>query len=77
MWWIDALWGLWHGLTAWIVFVAHLFGGLMNHPLYDAARQGNWYDFGFLLGAGSPLLGFLNRGRRTRSGEIRTTERAG
>jgi hypothetical protein len=24
---------------------------------YNVARGGNWYDFGFLLGAGSPLLG--------------------
>jgi hypothetical protein len=66
MWWMDVLWGSWHGLTAWIVFVAHLFGGLVNHPLYDAARSGNGYDFGFLVGAGSPLLGFLNRGRAPR-----------
>ena len=33
MWWMDVLWGFWHGLTAWIAFVAHLFGGLVNHPL--------------------------------------------
>jgi hypothetical protein len=24
-------------------------------------RSGNWYDFGFLLGAGSPILGVLGR----------------
>lgn len=65
MWFQDLLWGLWNGLTAWIVLIVHIFGGLAEHPLYDAARLGNWYDLGFLLGAGSPFLGMLGRrGRR-------------
>jgi hypothetical protein len=38
--------------------------GAWNGQLfYAAARQGNWYDFGFLLGAGSPLLGWLTQPR--------------
>ena len=64
MWWQDLLWGIWNGLTAWIVLVAHVFGQWEGFPLYDAGRSGNWYDFGFLLGAGSPLLGALRRKRR-------------
>jgi hypothetical protein len=63
LWWADLLWGFWNGLTAWIVLLVHVFGGWEQFPFYNAARSGNWYDFGFLLGAGSPLLGTL--GRRT------------
>ncbi|HMM42783.1 MAG TPA: hypothetical protein PKA95_12850 [Thermomicrobiales bacterium] len=65
MWWHDLLWGLWNGLTAWIVLIVHVFGGLGDQPVYDAARQGGWYDFGFLLGAGSPFLGAASSGRRS------------
>jgi len=64
MWYHDLLWGLFNGLTAWIVFVAHLLGVLEGQPVYDAIRQGGWYDFGFLLGAGSPVLGFFRRRRK-------------
>jgi hypothetical protein len=46
--------GLWNGLTVWIV---HVFEGWEDFPFYNAAKSGNWYDFGFLLGAESPLLG--------------------
>ena len=65
VWWADLLWGFWNGLTAWIVLIVHVFGGWEQFPFYNEARSGNWYDFGFLLGAGSPLLGTLRgRGRR-------------
>jgi hypothetical protein len=66
MWWQDLLWGLWNGLTAWIVLTVHVFGGLDGYSLYKVVRSGNWYDFGFLLGAGSPFLGILgaSRGRK-------------
>lgn len=61
MWWHDVLWGLFNGFTGWIVVIAHIFGFLEDQPLYDVARQGSWYDAGFLAGAGSPLLGFFRR----------------
>lgn len=64
MWWQDLLWGFWNGLTAWIMLIVHVFGGWHEYPLYNIARTGNWYDFGFLLGAGSPLLGTFGPGRR-------------
>ncbi len=67
MWWHDLLWGIWNGLTAWIVLIAHVLGAWDQFPLYDAARSGNWYDFGFLLGAGSPFLGMLSGSRRSRT----------
>ena len=57
MWWQDLLIGYWNGVTSWIVFLVHLFGAWGQFPLYDAARSGGWYDLGFLIGAGSPLLG--------------------
>ena len=66
VWWADLLWGFWNGFTAWIVLIVHVFGIWEQFPFYNAARSGNWYDFGFLLGAGSPLLGAM--GRRTRRG---------
>jgi hypothetical protein len=65
VWWADLLWGFWNGLTAWVILVAHVFGAWEQFPFYNDARSGSWYDFGFLLGAGSPILGaFRGRGSR-------------
>lgn len=61
MWWQDLLWGLWNGITAWVILIAHVFGAWEHYPFYDIARSGNWYNFGFLIGAGSPLLGMLGQ----------------
>ena len=63
MWWHDLLWGLWNGITGWVVLIAHVFGGLESQPVYDPLRAGNWYDLGFLAGAGSPILGWFRRGK--------------
>ncbi|OGK12959.1 hypothetical protein A3A93_01525 [Candidatus Roizmanbacteria bacterium RIFCSPLOWO2_01_FULL_38_12] len=57
----EFLWGLWNGLTAWPVLIAHVFGWWTSFPVYNVARDGGWYQFGFLLGAGSPLLGLLGK----------------
>ncbi len=57
MWWQDLLWGFWNGITAWIVLIVHVFGAWDQFPVFNIARSGNWYDFGFLLGAASPLIG--------------------
>jgi len=57
MWWEELLFGFWNGIGAWVVLLVHVFGGWNEFPFYDLARSGNWYDVGFLLGAGSPLLG--------------------
>jgi hypothetical protein len=66
MWWEDLLWGFWNGITAWIVLIVHVFGGWEDQNIFDAIRSArtNWYDFGFLLGTGSPILGFFRRGKR-------------
>lgn len=66
MWWQDLLWGLWNGATAWIVLIAHVFGALEQQPVYDDVRKGNWYDLGFLFGAGSPFLGTFGASKRDR-----------
>ena len=42
--------GLWHGIIAPVTFVISLFTDNVN--LYDVHNNGNWYDFGFVLGAG-------------------------
>lgn len=68
MWWHDILWGFWNGLTAWIVLIFHIFGGWDSQAVYDSLRHGNWYDFGFLAGTGSPFLGAAgNRNRSSNS----------
>jgi hypothetical protein len=61
MWWQDLLWGFWNGFTAWVVLIVHAVGGWERFPTYNLHRSGNWYDLGFLIGAGSPLLGVFGR----------------
>ncbi len=53
--------GLWHGIIAPITFVISLFTDEVT--LYEVHNNGNWYDFGFVLGAGI-LFGGGHRGRR-------------
>jgi hypothetical protein len=55
------LWGLWNGVTAWPLFVLHLFGVWTQYPVFNTALNSSWYQFGFLLGTGSPFLGMLKR----------------
>jgi hypothetical protein len=57
--------GLWHGIIAPVTFVISLFTDNVN--LYEVHNNGNWYDFGFVLGAGI-LLGGGGAGARRRSG---------
>ena len=60
-------WGIWNGICAWPLLIIHAFGGLRQFAIYDVARNGGWYQLGFLLGSGSPLLGILGRGGRRRT----------
>ena len=59
--------GLWHGIIAPITFVISLFTDAMH--FYEVHNNGNWYDFGFVLGAGILAGGgtFGSRRRRRRS----------
>ena len=43
--------GLWDGMTAIFAFIGNLFGG--QYGVYQVHNNGNWYDFGFLLGIGA------------------------
>jgi hypothetical protein len=43
------LMGLWHGLILFFTFVISLFTDEVS--IYEVANDGNWYDFGFVLGA--------------------------
>ncbi len=62
---IAGFWtGLWHGLIAPITFIISLFSDTVN--VYEVHNNGNWYDFGFVLGAGI-LFGGGSGGRRHRS----------
>ncbi len=57
--------GLWHGIIAPVTFVISLFTDNVN--LYEVHNSGNWYDFGFVLGAGILFgggRGAKRRGRR-------------
>jgi hypothetical protein len=63
---IAGFWlGLWHGVIAPITFVISLFSDGVN--VYEIHNNGNWYNFGFVLGAGV-LLGGGGAGSRGRKG---------
>lgn len=53
--------GLWQGFIAPFTFVVSLFSDSVN--VYDVHNNGNWYDFGFVLGAGI-LFGGSHASRR-------------
>jgi hypothetical protein len=40
--------GLWHGIIVLVTFVISLFTDDVN--VYEVVNNGNWYDFGFVLG---------------------------
>lgn len=47
--------GLWHGVIVPVTFVISLFTDTVN--IYEVHNSGNWYDFGFVLGASIVLGG--------------------
>lgn len=55
--------GLWHGIIAPVTFVISLFTDSVN--VYEVHNNGNWYDFGFVLGAGTLFGGGGLGTRRT------------
>jgi hypothetical protein len=54
--------GLWHGLISPITFIVSLFTRSVR--LYEIHNNGNWYNFGFVVGAGLFLSGGILRGRK-------------
>ncbi|GAA0250125.1 hypothetical protein GCM10010492_57830 [Saccharothrix mutabilis subsp. mutabilis] len=62
--------GVWHGLIHPITFIVSLFNHNVN--IYEVHNNGNWYNFGFVLGI-AVLHTFTSgnaarRGRRRRGG---------
>lgn len=57
----DFLYGLLNGITAWPLLILHIFGIFSQYPVYNVDINTGWYQFGFLIGAGSPILGFLGK----------------
>jgi uncharacterized spore protein YtfJ len=56
--------GLWHGLIAPITFIVSLFSDSVR--MYEVHNNGNWYNFGFLLGMAT-IFGGGGRGAGWRS----------
>jgi hypothetical protein len=57
--------GLWHGLISPITFIVSLFTHDVN--IYEVHNNGNWYNFGFVLGAGLFLQGGILGTKSNRS----------
>ncbi|HDP95984.1 MAG TPA: hypothetical protein ENN40_11595 [Candidatus Aminicenantes bacterium] len=59
---VSGFWkGLWHGFISPVTFLVSLFTDKVH--LYEVHNNGNWYNFGFVLGAGLFLSGGI-LGRR-------------
>lgn len=56
--------GLWQGFISPITFFISLFSDSVS--IYEVHNSGNWYDFGFVLGAGILFGGGFLGGRRRR-----------
>jgi hypothetical protein len=59
--------GLWHGIIVLITFTISLFDNDVN--LYEIHNNGNWYNFGFVLGAGILMSISITRPTKLRSRE--------
>ncbi len=57
--------GLWHGIIAPITFFISLFTDRVN--IYEVHNNGNWYDFGFVIGAGILFSGGAAGARKKKS----------
>jgi hypothetical protein len=55
--------GLWQGLISPITFLISLFTSEVN--IYEVQNNGNWYDFGFMLGVAVALGGGAGGGSAT------------
>jgi hypothetical protein len=56
--------GLWHGVISPVTFVISLFSSGVN--VYEVHNNGNWYNFGFMLGIAIIFSGGAGSGRRSR-----------
>ena len=65
--------GLWQGLISPITFLISLFTPDVN--IYEVQNNGNWYDFGFMLGVAMALGGGAGGGTAS-AGRYRRRGRA-
>ena len=66
--------GLWQGLISPITFLISLFTPEVN--IYEVQNNGNWYDFGFMLGVIAAFGGGAG-GSSASAGRARRRRRAG
>ena len=64
--------GLWQGLISPITFIVSLFTTKVN--IYEVQNNGNWYDFGFMLGV---ACAFSSGGWAGTAGTRRMRKRTG
>ncbi|MGH2795996.1 MAG: hypothetical protein ACRDKG_17020 [Actinomycetota bacterium] len=57
--------GLWHGIISPVTFFISLFADSVN--IYEVHNSGNWYNLGFVLGAGILFSGGAAGARKNRS----------
>ena len=65
--------GLWQGLISPITFLISLFTSEVN--IYEVQNNGNWYDFGFILGVATALGGGAG-GSSASAGRVRRRRQA-
>jgi hypothetical protein len=64
---IAGFWlGLWHGVISPITFLVSLFNDNVN--IYDVHNNGNWYNFGFMIGVSAVFSGGVRSGAVARPG---------
>jgi hypothetical protein len=62
---IAGFWlGLWHGAISPITFLISLFNDHVS--IYDVHNNGNWYNFGFMIGASAVFSGAGRSGAAAR-----------
>jgi hypothetical protein len=66
--------GLWQGMISPITFLISLFTPEVN--IYEVQNNGNWYDFGFMLGVVIAFGGGAGGGSAS-AGRVRRRRRAG
>jgi hypothetical protein len=59
------LMGLWHGFISPVTFIISIFS--RDVRFYEVHNNGNWYNFGFVLGAGLFLSGGILGRKKKRS----------
>jgi len=62
---IAGFWlGLWHGVISPITFLVSLFNHDVN--IYEVHNNGNWYNFGFMIGVSAAFSGAARSGAAAR-----------